>query len=171
MARTEQKQKMMLFNCYSQYASKFGKLSSGQKTEKCQFSFQSARKVMPKNVQTTVQLHSFHMLAKMKMKMKVAQLYPTLFSRPQYWSGQLFPPPGDLPDPGIEPGSPALQADSLPPEPPGRANCRLEALLISKRLLTVPCHVGFSTGPLRTQQLTSAKAARETENQREWNLT
>ena len=89
---------------------------------------------------------------------------PMRFSRQECCSGLLFPPPGDLPDPGIEPGSPALQADSLPPEPPGRANCRLEALLISKRLLTVPCHVGFSTGPLRTQQLTSAKAARETEN-------
>ena len=41
------------------------------------------------------------------------------FSRQEYWSGLLFPSPGDLPDPGIEPGSPALQADSLPSEPPG----------------------------------------------------
>ena len=38
--------------------------------------------------------------------------------RQEYWSG-LFPSPGDLPDPGIEPGSPTLQADSLPTEPPG----------------------------------------------------
>ena len=36
------------------------------------------------------------------------------FSRPEYWSGQPFPSPGDLPIPGIEPRSPALQADSLP---------------------------------------------------------
>ena len=36
------------------------------------------------------------------------------FSRQEYWSGLSFPSPGDLPDPGIEPGSPALQADSLP---------------------------------------------------------
>ena len=36
------------------------------------------------------------------------------FSRQEYWSGWLFPSPGDLPDPGIEPRSPALQADSLP---------------------------------------------------------
>ena len=43
---------------------KFGKLSSGQRTGKAQFSFQSQRKAMPKNVQTTSQLHSFHMLAK-----------------------------------------------------------------------------------------------------------
>ena len=39
------------------------------------------------------------------------------FSRPEYWSGWLFPSPGDLPNPGIEPRSPALQADSLPAEP------------------------------------------------------
>ena len=41
------------------------------------------------------------------------------FSRQGYWTGLLFPPPGDLPDPGIEPGPPALQVDSLPSEPPG----------------------------------------------------
>ena len=35
------------------------------------------------------------------------------FSRQEYWSGLLCPPPGDLPDPGIEPGSPALKADSI----------------------------------------------------------
>ena len=42
------------------------------------------------------------------------------FSRQECWSGLLFPSPGDLPDPGIEPGSPALQADTLPSEPPGK---------------------------------------------------
>ena len=42
------------------------------------------------------------------------------FSRQEYWSGLSFPSPGDLPDPGMEPGSPALQADSLLPEPPGK---------------------------------------------------
>ena len=61
----------------------------------------------------------------------VAQLYPTLatpwtvacqaplsvgFSRQEYWSGLPFPSPGALHDPRIEPGSPALQADSLPTE-------------------------------------------------------
>ena len=40
------------------------------------------------------------------------------FSRQEYWSGLPFPSPGDLPDTGIEPGSPTLQADSLPAEPP-----------------------------------------------------
>ena len=38
------------------------------------------------------------------------------FSRQEYWSGLLFPSPGDIPDPGIEPGSPALQAEALPSE-------------------------------------------------------
>ena len=42
------------------------------------------------------------------------------FSREEYWSGLPFPSPGDLPNPGIEPGSPALQADTLPSEPRGR---------------------------------------------------
>ena len=42
------------------------------------------------------------------------------FSRQECWSGLPFPSPGDLPDPGIEPRSPALQADVLPSEPPGK---------------------------------------------------
>ena len=41
-------------------------------------------------------------------------------SRQEYWSGLPFPSPGDLPHPGIEPRSPALQADALPSEPPGK---------------------------------------------------
>ena len=50
------------------------------------------------------------------------------FSRQEYWSGLPFPSPGDLPDPGIEPGSPALEADALTSEPPG-----------AKTLLPVNC--------------------------------
>ena len=42
------------------------------------------------------------------------------FSRQEYWSGLPFPSPGYLPNPGIEPRSPALQADALPSEPPGK---------------------------------------------------
>ena len=42
------------------------------------------------------------------------------FSRPEYWSGEPFPSPGDLPNPGIEPRSPTLQVDSLPAEPQGK---------------------------------------------------
>ena len=44
------------------------------------------------------------------------------FSRPEYWSGSPFPSPGDLPNPGIKPRSPALQADSLPAEPQGKCS-------------------------------------------------
>ena len=43
------------------------------------------------------------------------------FSRQQSWSGLLFPSPGDLPDPGMEPESPALYIDVLPSEPPGKS--------------------------------------------------
>ena len=45
--------------------------------------------------------------------------------RQDYWSGLPFPSPGDLPNPGIEPGSPALQAVSLPTEPPGESDSLL----------------------------------------------
>ena len=74
---------------------------------------------------------------------EVAQSCPTLFdlmdcsppgssvhgfSRQEYWSGLPFPSPGDLPDPGIEPRSPALEADTLTSEPPGKPP--LEAVLV-----------------------------------------
>ena len=42
------------------------------------------------------------------------------YSMQEYWSGLPFPSAGDLPDPGIKPGSPILQADTLPSEPRGR---------------------------------------------------
>ena len=48
-------------------------------------------------------------------------LRPWGFSRQEHWSGLPFPSPVDLPDPGIELGSPALQANSLPSEPPGKS--------------------------------------------------
>ena len=60
--------KMMLWKCCIQYASKFGKCSSGRRTEKGQFSFQSQRKAMPRNAQTTAQLHSSHILVKQQSK-------------------------------------------------------------------------------------------------------
>ena len=56
--------KMMLWKCCTQYASKFGKLSSGHRTGKGPFSFQSLRKAIPKNAQTTTQLRSSHMIVK-----------------------------------------------------------------------------------------------------------
>ena len=53
---------------------------------------------------------------------------PRGFSKQEYWNGLPFPSPGDLPEPGIEPGSPALLADALLSEPPGKS----EALERSK---------------------------------------
>ena len=60
--------------CCTQYASKFGKLSSGHRTGQGQFSFQSQRKAMPKNAQTTAQLHSSHMASKVMLKILQAKL-------------------------------------------------------------------------------------------------
>ena len=48
------------------------------------------------------------------------------FSRQENWSGFPCPPPGDLPDPGIEPRSPALQVDALTSEPPGKLSHKKE---------------------------------------------
>ena len=47
------------------------------------------------------------------------------FSRQEYWSGLPFPSPGDLPNPGIEPGSPTFQADALTSEPPGKPKFKM----------------------------------------------
>ena len=65
--------KMMLWMCCTQYTSKFGKLSSGHRTGKDQFSFQSQRRAMPKNVQITAQLHSSH-ASKVMLKILQARL-------------------------------------------------------------------------------------------------
>ena len=64
----------MFWKCCTQYASKFGKLNNGHRTGKSHFSFQSQRKGMPKNAQTTTQLHSSHSLVKWFLK----------FSKPDY---------------------------------------------------------------------------------------
>ena len=56
----------------------------------------------------SLQPHGLHCEALLSME----------FSRQEYWSGLPFPSPGDLPDPGIEPGFPALQANSILSEPP-----------------------------------------------------
>ena len=64
------------------------------------------------------------------------------FSRPEYCSGFPFPFPGDLPNPGIEPRSPALQADSLPSEPPGNpVNTRVGSLSLLQRVVCVCAYI------------------------------
>ena len=81
-------------------------------------------------------MHETRMKVEVKSESEVAQSCQTIcdpmacnlhqappsrgFSRQEYWSGLPFPSPGDLPDPGIEPRSPTLQADTLPSEPPGK---------------------------------------------------
>ena len=72
---------------------------------------------------TGVGCHFLLQCMKGKSESEVARLCPTFmeFSRPEYWSGQPFSSPGDLPDPGIEQGSPALQVDCLPTGLSGKA--------------------------------------------------
>ena len=55
------------------------------------------------------------------------------FSRQEYWSGLPFPPPGDLPNPGIEPRSLALQIDALLSDPPGKQSDNIIMLTIEMR--------------------------------------
>ena len=71
------------------------------------------------------------------------------FSRQEYWSGLPSPFPEDLPDPGVEPRSPTLQADALPPEPPGKPQTRDQTC--------VPCIAGqiLNHWTTREVQLTS----------------
>ena len=57
------------------------------------------------------------------------------FPRQEYWSGLPCLPPGDLPDTGVKPGSPALQVDSLPSEPPGKPPVVSNMLLLLLLLL------------------------------------
>ena len=65
----------MLWKCCIQYASKLGKFSSGHRSGKGQFSLQSQRKAMPKNAQTTAQLHSYHTLVMLKILQARLQQY------------------------------------------------------------------------------------------------
>ena len=63
----------------------------------------------------------------------------TGLSRQEYWSGLPFLPPGDLPNPGIEPRSTTLQADSLPAEPPGKPNnTGVGSLSLLQRIFLTP---------------------------------
>ena len=78
----------------------------------------------------------------------VARQSPLLveFSRQKYWNGVPFPSPGDLPDPGIQAGSPTLQADSLPSEPP-RSQMLTKYYFNSCALYSPPpgCKIGGGT--------------------------
>ena len=71
------------------------------------------------------------------------------FSRQECWSGLLFPSPEDLPNPGIEPGSPAMQAYSLPSEPPGKP------LFFYKVKIKIMIHVKHAYGVDLSCQVTN----------------
>ena len=64
---------------------------------------------------------------------------PMEFSRQEYWSGLPFLSPGDLPDPGMEPRSPALQAGSLAPESPGKPSWCLKAKVLAAQSCPTLC--------------------------------
>ena len=65
------------------------------------------------------------------------------FSRQEYWSELSFPSPGDLPNPGIEPGSSALQADSFPAEPLGKPKIQQDMILTMFK--DIVCAVSLNT--------------------------
>ena len=92
----------MLLKCYTQYASKFENLSSGHRTGKGQFSIQSQRKVKVKSL-SRVQLFGTPWTVAYQAPLSMG------FSRQECWSGLPFPSPRDLPNPGIEPRSPACR--------------------------------------------------------------
>ena len=71
------------------------------------------------------------------------------FSRQEYWGGLPFPSPGDLPNPGTEPGSPALQTDAWPSEPPGKSLWTSSVLQRKGRMVkrAVRRHSGIALPP------------------------
>ena len=86
------------------------------------------------------------------------------FSRPEYWSGSLFPSPGDLCNPGIKPRSPALQADSLPAEPQGKAkNTAVGSLSLSPVDLPDPV-IEPGSPALQVDSLPSEQSGKPTGN-------
>ena len=68
------------------------------------------------------------------------------FSRQEYWSGLPFPSPGDLPDPGIKPRSPALEADALTSEPPGKPDRNIPDQIFQNSNESFPWEVRICMG-------------------------
>ena len=82
--------------------------------------------------ETTYKKWKWKSLSHVRLFVTPWTIQPMEFSRPEYWNGHPFPSPGDLPNPGIKPRSPALQADSLPAEPPQKPkNTRMGSLILS----------------------------------------
>ena len=137
----------MLLMCWTQYASIYGKLMGGHKLENVSFhsnpkegQWQRMFKLLHNCTHLTRQQNTAQnspSQASIVCEQRTSRCtswiqerqrnhrsnchHPSMgFSRQEYWSGLPFSSPGDLPDPGIEPRSPALQADALTPEPPGK---------------------------------------------------
>ena len=91
------------------------------------------------------------------------QVPPSMgFSRREYWSGLSFPSPGGLPHPGIEPGSPALQTDSLPSEPPGKSQtCRQEGKTGGRNVAFSPVLVSGSVSLMTQHKRCNPLTAKE----------
>ena len=118
----------------------YGKISISYKDHIISGTLQSTRYLLQnitilnnKTLEKYFVFHTYKMQEKVKVKsLSRVQLFTTPwtvvyqasqfmgFSRQEYWSGLPLPSPGDLPDPGIEPWSPTLQADTLPSEPQGK---------------------------------------------------
>ena len=98
-------------------------------------------KTLGKNSITSVKVTSLSHVRLFATPWPVAhQAPPSLgFSRQEYWSGLPIPSPGDLPDPGIEPRSPALQADALISEPPEKPYYICESVKKTTGLLLPKC--------------------------------
>ena len=74
------------------------------------------------------------------------------FSRQEYWTGLPSPPPGGLPNPGIEPRSPALQADSLPSsEPPGKPMAEIVGVILCDEVTSLTCWLASQEGLVPTE--------------------
>ena len=119
----------MLWKCCTQYASKFGKLSSGHRARKGQFSFQSQRKAMPKNVQATALLQSSHTLVKWCLKLSKPDFSSTWTMNFQMFKLVL----GKADEPGIKL---AISAGSLKKQESSRKTSS-SALLTMPKPLTV----------------------------------
>ena len=76
------------------------------------------------------------------------------FSRQEYWDGLPCPPPGDLPDPGIEPRSPTLQEDTLPSEPPGNTMKYYSAIKGNEALIHATTWVNLESIMLKERSQT-----------------
>ena len=106
-------QKMMLLKRRTQHVSKFGKFSSGHRTGKGKFSFQSQRRAISKNVQTTTQLRSFHMLARSDQISRSVMSDSLQLHEPQHAR-----PPRPSPTPGVHQTHDHRVSDATQPSHP-----------------------------------------------------